>query len=311
MSKYLVTGGMGCIGAWTLYHLQQQGKSAVSFDLSVDQSRLDLLMTDEEKAAITFIKGDLTDSAQVRQIIADNEITHIIHLAALQVPMCKANPILGAQVNVTGTMNIFEAARNAGLQHIAYASSIAVYGPPSQYTTAILPHDAQVMPQTLYGVFKVANEGIAEVYWRDYSLSSTALRPYTVYGPGRDQGLTSEPTKAMYAAAKTEDYHISFSGKMQFQFASDVAQQFILAAELPLDGAYSFNLGTTPITVQHVADTIMKLFPEVTITVGDIRLPFPEGFDGSQLKQAFNHVYETPLEEAVQRTIEIMRQQIR
>lgn len=311
MSKYLVTGAMGCIGAWTLYHLQQQGKSVVSFDLSVDQSRLDLLMTDEEKAAITFLTGDLTDSAQVRQVIAENEITHIIHLAALQVPMCKANPILGAQVNVTGTMNVFEGARNAGLQHIAYASSIAVYGSPNQYTTDILPHDAPMMPQTLYGVFKVANEGIAEVYWRDYRLSSTALRPYTVYGPGRDQGLTSEPTKAMYAAVKKEDYHISFSGKMQFQFASDVAQQFIMAAELPLSGAYSFNLGTPPITVQHVADTIMKLFPEVTITVGDTRLPFPEGFDDSQLKQVFSHVYETPLEEAVQRTTEILRQHIR
>lgn len=303
MTKYLVTGAMGCIGAWTLYHLRQQGKDVVSFDLSNDRHRLDLLMNTDEQDAITFVQGDLTDSQQVQQVFEDHDIKHVIHLAALQVPTCKANPILGAQVNVTGTANIFEATRNTGNKHVVYASSIAAYGPPEDYSEKILPHDALRLPRTLYGVYKVANEDMAKVYWQDYGISSTALRPYTVFGLGRDQGLTSEPTKAMQAAANGEDYHISFGGNMQFHFASDVAKQLIDAVDNPLDGAYAFHMSTDSLPVQTVADIIMKIVPDSTVTVGETILPFPEGFDASKLKATFDTVYETPLEEAISATI--------
>ena len=121
---------MGCIGAWVLYHLQRQGKQAVCFDLSDDRHRLDLLLSRDEQSAITFVRGDLTDGRQVLDAFTTHGVTHIVHLAALQVPFCRANPALGAQVNVTGTVNIFEAARQAGVRQLAYASSIAVYGPP-------------------------------------------------------------------------------------------------------------------------------------------------------------------------------------
>lgn len=307
MTKYLVTGSMGCIGAWTIYHLLQEGKSVVSFDLSDDHHRLDLLLSASDKEKITFVTGDLTNSQVIADVFADQNITHVIHLAALQVPMCKANPTLGARVNVVGTTNIFEAARQHDIPHIAYASSIAVYGSPQHYSEAILPADAPMLPETLYGTFKVANEQMAKVYWQDHGISSTTLRPYTVYGLGRDQGLTSEPTKAMLSAVKGEDYHITFGGKMQFHFASDVAQQFILASENPLDGAVGFNLGTDAIEVQRVADIIMSIVPDVKITVGDILLPFPEGFDASELYRTFDIVYETDLEEAIASTIEAFK----
>lgn len=307
MATYLVTGAMGCIGAWTVYHLLQQGKPVVSFDLSDDQHRLDLLLSASEKEKITFVTGDLTNSQVVMDVFADYDITHVIHLAALQVPMCRANPILGARVNVVGTTNIFEAARHHNIQHISYASSIAVYGSPENYSDAILPHDARMLPETLYGTFKVANEQMAKVYWRDYGISSTTLRPYTVFGLGRDQGLTSEPTKAMLAAANGDNYHIPFGGKMQFHYASDVAQQFILASETPLEGAVGFNLGTDAIEVQRVADIIMNIVPNVKITVGDTLLPFPEGFDASALHSTFDAIYETKLEEAIASTIEAFK----
>lgn len=301
---YLVTGGMGCIGAWTLHHLREQGKRAVGFDLSEERHRLDLLMTPEQQAQITFIKGDLTDFKQVRAVFEEYGITHVIHLAALQVPACRANPVLGSQVNVTGTVNIFEAAKQQGLKHLAYASSIAVYGAVSNYPPGLIAHDAAKLPTTLYGVYKVANEATAGIYWQDYQISSTALRPYTVYGLGRDFGLTSDPTKAMLAAAKGEDYHINFSGKMQFHFASDVARQFIAAAEQPHDGAVVFNMGTPPVEVADVANLIMQIKPGVKITLADTLLPFPEGFDDTELRRHFGaNVYETPLEEGIQATI--------
>ncbi|MEM8534446.1 MAG: NAD(P)-dependent oxidoreductase [Chloroflexota bacterium] len=301
---YLITGGMGCIGAWVLKHLLERNARVVNFDLSEDRHRLDWLMSRDEQAAITFVQGDLTDFEQVQAVLQQYSITHVIHLAAMQVPMCKADPVLGAQVNVTGTTNIFEAAHQTGISHVVYASSIAVYGTAEDYPPGVLAADAPMLPQTLYGVYKVANEGTARIYWQDHGISSTVLRPYTVYGVGRDQGLTSEPTKAMAAAAHGQDYAITFGGRMQFHFASDVARQFIHAADHPLAGARGFNLGKPAVAVQTVADLIMQLRPDVTITVADKPLPFPEATDSSELHAAFDTIYETPLADGVAQTLE-------
>jgi UDP-glucuronate 4-epimerase len=300
---YLVTGALGCIGAWTLYHLVRQDERVISFDLADQGQRIDMLMTAEEKARITFVRGDLADFAQVQDVFASQGITHVIHLAALQVPFCRANPVVGAQVNVVGTVNIFEAAKQAGVKHVAYASSIAVYGPPSMYPAGPILHNAPLAPTTLYGVYKQADEGIARVYWQDHQISTTALRPYTVFGVGRDQGLTSDPTKAMLAAAAGKPFTISFSGVTQFQLASDVALQFIDAARLPLNGAYVFNMGGEPTTVAQIADMIRQVRPSAEIEVVGNPLPFPERFDDSELRRHFSTVYETPLLDGVSQTI--------
>lgn len=300
---YLVTGGMGCIGAWALYHLQRSGKRAVNFDQSVDRQRVNWLMSAEEQADIAFVQGDLRDTDGLKAVFAEHSITHVIHLAALQVPFCRADPVLGAEVNVTGTVNIFEAARANGVGHIAFASSIGVYGPPSDFPPGLIPNDAPKRPRTLYGAYKVCNEGAALVYYEENGITSTCLRPYTVYGVGRNQGMTSEPTKALAAVAKGQPYHIPFSGAMQFQLASDVARQFILAAQQPLAGAYGFNLGGESQTVADFVAAAQGVLPAAKIEVTDNPLPFPAGFDDSALRASFDSVYETPLEEGIARTI--------
>ncbi len=304
---YLITGGMGCIGAWVIHHLLENDKAVVNFDQSTDTHRLDWLMSADEQEAITFVQGDLRDTDQVKSVIKDNGITHIIHLAALQVPMCRANPVLGAQVNVVGTVNIFEAARENDINHIAYASSIAVYGSANDYPAGLIAHDAPKLPRTLYGAYKVANENTAQIYYNDYGISSTNLRPYTVYGVGRDQGLTSEPTKALVAVVKGEDYQITFGGKMQFHFASDVAKQFILASETPSGGALGFNMGQPPQAVTEFADIVEDIEPSAKIEVDDKPLPFPEGFDDTELKAHFDTVYETPLADGIEQTLAHIR----
>jgi nucleoside-diphosphate-sugar epimerase len=309
---YLVTGAMGCIGAWTLYHLARQGKRAVAFDLSENRARLDLLMEQAEDAAadsalITQVRGDLTDPAQVLSVFGAHGITHVIHLAALQVPFCRANPAFGAQVNVTGTVNLFEAARLSGIQHVMYASSVAVYGPPEPGQVGQVLQEAPLQPMTLYGVYKVANEGTARIYWAEHGISSTALRPYTVYGVGRDQGMTSDPTRAMLAAAAGLPYHIQFNGPCQYHFASDVALQCIAAAERPLAGALAFNLGGQPVTSEEVIGLIREECPEAQITHQDAPLPFPAGFEGATFQRAFPDLTETPLREGVRQTIRQFR----
>ena len=190
---FFITGAMGCIGAWVVRNLVQEGVQVTAFDLSTDRQRLALIMRPAEIEQVSFLQGDITDTEGVLTAVTQANPTHIIHLAALQVPFCKANPPLGAAVNVVGTVNMFEAAKKIGLQQIVYASTLAVYGRKEMYPNSLLNHDSPLHPLNHYGVFKQANEGSARIYWQDDGLASVALRPYTVYGPARDQGMTSTP----------------------------------------------------------------------------------------------------------------------
>jgi nucleoside-diphosphate-sugar epimerase len=303
---FLVTGALGCIGAWVLHHLVKAGETVVSFDLADGGHRVNMLLSPEERARVRWVVGDLAQPQSVLQAFEAHGITHVIHLAALQVPFCKKDPILGAQVNVVGTVNVFEAARRFAVPHLALASSIAIYGTADRYPAGLLRHDAPPAPATLYGVYKLADEGIARVYWQDHNISSTTLRPYTVYGLGRDAGLTSEPTKAMLAAVKGEPYAMSFGGTFQMQWASDVAQQFIAAASTPLMGAHAFNLGGDVVHMRDVVEAIRAVIPQADVSFKDERLIFPEGFDDSELRRHLP-VYATPLSEGVRATLHAMQ----
>src|SRR5262245_54399947 len=122
--RWLVTGSLGCLGAWTVVTLAREGARVIALDVGTDKRRLRLIAAPEELETVTFVQGDITEPKTVSHALAEHEITHVVHLAALQVPFCKADPVLGAQVNVTGTVNVFEAAKQHGLASpVAYASS--------------------------------------------------------------------------------------------------------------------------------------------------------------------------------------------
>lgn len=307
---FFVSGGMGCIGAWVIRNLVQASLSVTAFDLSADDHRLKLIMSEEELARVQFIRGDITDTAVVCQAVADSGASHIIHLAALQVPFCRATPPLGAAVNVVGTVNIFEAAKKAGLRQVVYASSVAVFGHKDEYTAAQLPDDAPLHPHTLYGIYKQANEGTARVYWQDDRIASIGVRPYTIYGPGRDQGMTSTPTQAMLAAARGESYHISYGGFNGFQYVDDVAGILIQAARTPFEGAGVFNISGSVAHMSQIVAAIQAAEPgsKGRITYDDAPLMFPAGLADTALRELLGTFPNTPLQEGVARTVAHFKQ---
>jgi UDP-glucuronate 4-epimerase len=298
--RFLVTGAMGCIGAWTTKLLLDDGADVAIFDLSADDRRLRSIIDVETLASIERISGDIIDVDQVRQAAAGR--THIIHLAALQVPFCRANPSLGAAVNVTGTVNVFEAAKHHGIPHLAYASSLAVYGHRREYPEAILSPDAPRLPETLYGVFKVANEDTAKVYWQDDRVPSIGIRPYTVFGPLRDQGVTAQPTLAIEAAVHREDYHIQYGGVAGFQFAPDVAKVLTMAARTTPVGAEVYSLAGDIVSLAEFVDVVADVTGFDGITHGDDPLPFPDGADDAPLRQRLGEVPHTALPAAIAAT---------
>lgn len=302
---------MGCIGSWAVKRLVDEGVPVTTFDLPGDPYRMRIIMSDEDIAKVNFQSGDVTDEQRVAEVMTENEITHVLHLAALQVPFVRANPILGAKVNVVGTAIIFETIRKLREQvtGLAYASSIAVYGSPSSYPPGPLADDAPLMPVTLYGVTKEANEGWASIYWQDHQIPSVGLRPAFVYGPGRDQGVSSTPTKAMAAAAVGRPYHISFGGFDTYQHADDVAAAFIKAARTMPQGAPTYTLGGTPGSTEQIIEAISEVVPESagTITTATDPLFTPDAYEGKAVENLLGPLTWRPLATGVRDTIEVLR----
>jgi nucleoside-diphosphate-sugar epimerase len=305
-ATFLVTGAHGFIGAWVTKRLLDAGARVLLFDRDADPRRLRLIMDDEEVARTRIITGDITDARALLPVFEEFEVEHVIHLAGLQVPTCRADPHAGALVNVVGTINVFEAARASGgqVQRVVYASSAAVYG-AGEDGRAVSERD-EPQPSTHYGVFKRANEGNARVYHLEHGLSSVGLRPLTVYGVGRDFGITSDPTKAMKAAVVGLPFRIRFGGRTDFQYVADTADTFIRAAVSDLEGAHVFNLHGETVRVSDVVEEIERVRPDARglITIDDAPLAIPSEFDDAAIRAALGPPPATPLADGVRATVE-------
>lgn len=276
-NSVLVTGALGCIGSWTVSQLVQRGTRVVALDPSGDSRRLNHLLAPELMDGIRRTSVGVTDLAALERIIVENDVDRIIHLAALQLPFCRADPPEGALVNVVGTVNVFEAARRADIDRLVYASSVAVF----DQRGGRIESDTTPRPSSHYGVYKLANEGTANAYWHEFGLPSIGIRPMTVYGPGRDRGLTSSPTRAMLAAVLGCSYEIGFGGTTLFQYARDVALALIAATEVRVEGAQVINLNGARSRIADVVAIIQNLLGPAAhrITVNPRVLPFPDDVD--------------------------------
>ncbi|HKS97725.1 MAG TPA: NAD(P)-dependent oxidoreductase [Terriglobia bacterium] len=307
--RFLITGAKGFIGAWIVKNLIERGDAPYIFDLDTASHRLSALLNSEQMSRLRFVRGDVVRFEHVDKTVAEHGITHVIHLAALQVPACAADPGRGAQVNVLGTLNVFEVARRRRdlVQRIVYASSAAVFGPEEFYGSDRVPEGAALRPGTHYGVFKQTNEGNARVYFASDGIASVGLRPWAVYGVGRDQGITSGPTKAIKACVVGRPYTIRFTGGLDLQYVDDTAKIFLRAAESDSPGARVYTLRGSVAQVNQFIRELEHIRPA---SHGLIRaegkpLPIAYDLDDSALVHDLGDVPRTPLESGIRQTLEV------
>ncbi len=179
MAEYLVTGGAGFIGSHLVEYLVRAGKSVRVLDnfLTGKCENLQSVAAD-----IELLEGDLRDPAQCRQAV--NGIRYVLHLAALpSVPRSVANPQLAHDINVTGTLNLLVAARDAGCDRFVFSSSSSVYG-----DAPTLPKHEEMTPMPLspYAAHKLMGEHYSRIFWRLYGLPTVSLRYFNVFGPRQD-----------------------------------------------------------------------------------------------------------------------------
>lgn len=296
-STVVVTGASGFLAAWILPKLIARGHKVVAVDIARDETRLRQVMKGPAPQGVIWERADLTTDGIMSRLAEQYAAGTILHLAALQIPACKTNPIAGAKVNVVGHVGVLEAARSVGAR-VVYTSSVAAK-----------PRGAANAPANLYGVFKRADEEISRLYAEDFGVASFGLRPHVVYGIGRDQGETSAVTSAMRAAALGVSYTVPWTTATCFQFADDIAEMFVRVIESEWRGAHLADMTDVVESTANIVAAIHASEPEAKVKAeGPERLSPTSGFDVAALERVIGPRPQTPLGEGVERTIQHFRE---
>ncbi|PLD06459.1 NAD-dependent epimerase [Klebsiella pneumoniae] len=227
--KFLVTGAAGFIGFHVSKRLLNDGHQVVGidnindyYDVKLKESRLEQL----ESPSFTFYKLDLADRDGMAKVFETEQFERVIHLAAQAgVRYSLENPYAYADSNLTGYLNILEGCRHNKVQHLLYASSSSVYGLNRKMPFST--DDSVDHPVSLYAATKKANELMAHTYSHLYSIPTTGLRFFTVYGPwGRPDMALFKFTKAMLEGKSIDVYNY---GKMKrdFTYIDDIVEAIV------------------------------------------------------------------------------------
>jgi UDP-N-acetylglucosamine 4-epimerase len=240
---YLITGGAGFIGSSLAEALLGKGNSVRILDnfSSGKRANLDFTSTPE----LEVIEGDIRDPDTCRQAISGAD--YVLHHAALaSVPLSVDDPVLANDINITGTLNMLVASRDAGVRRFVFASSTAVYGDTDDGTSPKV-ETMQPAPLSPYAINKLTGEEYCRLFHRIYGLETVALRYFNVFGPKQDPA-------SEYAAVIPKFIEALLSGKSpivygdgwqsrDFIYIDDVVRANCLACELPDAAGKTFNIG--------------------------------------------------------------------
>ena len=292
MEKIIIFGGCGFLGSWIVKAFLKKGYSVSIFDLKIQKELLSHVIG-EEMNKIKFINGDITNFDQVQE--ATNNMDHVINLAGLMTPDCSSNPILGAKVNLLGSINVFEALKKNNIKFLVYASSAGVFGQKDHYNP---------FPETHYGAYKLAVEGVARAYFNEAGISSVGIRPYVIYGPGREIGGTAGITLACKAAKQGDSYTVNFSGKAGFVYVQDVVDIVEMSISQIPSGALTFNINGITADVSDFINSIKKNIPQSDIAIKDNPLSVVDEIRGNEPSKTFEKFKYTSLEDGIKKTID-------
>ncbi len=289
--RILIVGGAGFIGVRVAARLALRGIASRLFDLPTAFGRSGV----SPCAEWDCVEGDVTELESLCQAIRG--CSGVIHLAGLLTRDCAADPRRAIDVNIAGSLNVFEAARRERLP-VAYLSSSAVYG----------PDDANIpAPLSLYGVTKLAVEGIARVYAADHLVPSIGLRPYVVYGPGESSGIAAGPSIALAAALRREPATIRFSGRVGFVYVDDVVRIVTDAITRPMSGASVLTVAGDTRDMKDFVREIGRQSGWSGVTIEGGPLSIPSDLVSDRVPSWLGPQPVTPIEEGIFATLAELR----
>jgi UDP-glucose 4-epimerase len=260
--KALVTGGAGFIGSNLVDALLDRGDEVVVLDNLSTGRRTNLEPAAERGARL--VVEDIRDSDQVIALTAAERPDVVFHLAAqMDVRVSTARPAYDAEVNVLGTVNMLEGAREAGAKRLVYVSTGgAIYGEADQLPAG---EESPIKPEAPYGQAKFAGEGYCDLYRRLHGLSTVSLRLGNVYGPRQDP-LGEAGVIAIFCGKLLDGGQPTVFGDgrqtRDYIYVEEVVRAMLTAAESDAHGAFNIGRGVET-SVLELVDTLGALGSEL------------------------------------------------
>jgi nucleoside-diphosphate-sugar epimerase len=258
MTDYLITGGAGFIGSNIAEHLVNQGCGVRVFD-NFSTGKRPNVRAFEKKAEI--IEGDLRNPEHVKRAVAG--VRYVLHLGAMpSVPRSVEDPATSHDVNITGTLNLLIAARDAKCRRVVFSSSSSVYG-----DTPALPKSEDMTPSPLspYAVHKITGEYYCRIFWQLYGLETVSLRYFNVFGPRQDPQSAYAAVIPRFITAILQDTPPTVFGNgkqsRDFSHIQNVIEANLAACEAPKEAlGESFNIACGGrVTLLDLIATINKI----------------------------------------------------
>ena len=269
--KIFVTGAEGFIGSHVVQLLVKKNftvKALVQYNSFGSWGWLEELNIHEKKN-VEIVMGDIRDSGGLKKMTKD--CSKIIHLAALiGIPYSYTSPQMYVETNVSGTLNVLEAAKENNIEHLIHTSTSEVYG-TAQYIPINENHPLQ--GQSPYSATKIAADKLVESYFRSFNLPVTTLRPFNVYGP-RQSARAIIPTIISQIMKKNEVKVGSIDPTRDLNYVSDTAMAFFLCLNSKKTFGETINIGTGfDISIGDLIILISKIMKKkIKITHEDIRI---------------------------------------
>jgi nucleoside-diphosphate-sugar epimerase len=284
--KFLVTGGSGFIGLSVVRNLLGRGIATVASDAHLDPGTIAKL------AGAAIEKMDVTDAQAIDNVFErQGVITHCIHLAYVMSAEVEANFVLGANVNVLGMINMFEAAVRHRLQRLVFTSSETVYGPSQdRYGKRPVVEDDYCAPADhffTYGVMKILDEFIGRKYVEKHGAFLACTRPAVVFGHGRKRGslLWAEDFASRPAKGETARLPFSRHSRDTWIYKDDCAEQLVRLALKPKLEHFAYNNGGASASGDEIAAAVSRWLPDAQFEFDETkpRTPLIDWQDGERL----------------------------
>jgi UDP-glucose 4-epimerase len=301
VTSYLVTGGAGFIGAAVAQRLLAAGHEVVLID------NLTTGFRENVPSGAVFIDGDCHDEL-LYQRLPQRKYAAIYHIAGQSSgEISFDNPVYDLQTNAQSTLLLLKFALQSGCTRFLYASTMSVYG---QQPDAPVVETAPAMPQSFYGVGKLASEHYLRIY-RQYGVESACLRLFNVYGPGQNMENLRQGMVSIYLAHALKNRHIHVKGSADrfrdFVYIDDVVDAFLALEKAGPGSSPVYNVGTgVKTTVLDLVNRIVALLPfEVTVkyegsTPGDM---FGITGDCAKIRRDIGWSASVPLEDGLRRMV--------
>ena len=291
----VIFGGTGFLGSWIAKKLIDNDINVTIFDKKIDKNLI-IKLIKNYSSKLTFYEGNILNFQKVLDVSKKANV--LINLVGLMTPDCSQNPILGAKINIMGSINVFEAALNTKNKYVIYTSSGGVFG----RNDPVYP-----LPETHYGAYKLALEGIARAYFLERNFNSFGLRPFIVYGPGREIGGTAGISQACKASANNSDFEIQFSGKAGFVYVEDISELVFKVLKNYFHGANVMNINGISCEVDEIVTILNKFNVSGKITSNKKKLPVIGEILGNGPKTYFPDFEFTGIETGLIKTLDFYR----